>query len=54
MRTGRTRIYVVYFFTSATASVFLLPSLGLQELAFRRGMYCHGTDLAHYYDSVLL
>jgi hypothetical protein len=29
------------FFTS----VFLLPLLGSQELAFRRGMYCHGTDL---------
>ena len=30
IRTGRIRIYVVYFFTS----VFLLPLLSLQELAF--------------------
>jgi hypothetical protein len=35
------RIYIVYFFTS----VFLLPLLSLQELAFQRGIYCHGTGL---------
>ena len=37
MRTGRTRIYVVYFFYTSAAAVFLLPLLGSQELALEGG-----------------
>ena len=38
------RIYLFFFF-----SVFLLSSLGSQELALGRGVYCHGTDLMRCY-----
>ena len=35
----------IFFFFS----VFLLSLLSSQELALRRGVYCHGTDLMRYY-----